>query len=128
MFCDLAEGQFMLFGNSSCAPANSPTGCGLIGALPVTCGVIDVADSPLVADLGLTVIPNPVSGSARFELGPVPPATTLNIFDSQGRLVEQLMPQAGHWSWTPSSSVPAGVYFARPENWTGEAVKFMYLR
>jgi hypothetical protein len=129
LFCNAPARDFTLDGLSPCAPANSPAGCGLIGAFPVECGVTDVADgSPAVA-LKLTVIPNPVRGTARFELGPVTPYTTLNIFDSQGRLVEQLSRHDGHWSWTPGTVVPAGVYFARLEAGDGAAsVKFLYLR
>ena len=93
------------------------------------CGVVDVADSPPIAQRRLTVIPNPVRGSARFELGPAASFRTLSIFDAQGRLVEQLERDGGHWEWTPSPSITAGVYFAQPEGATGsERVKFLYLR
>jgi hypothetical protein len=53
----------------------------------------------------------------------------LNIFDSQGRLVEQLTGREGHWEWTPDS-VPAGVYFVMPGGGAlgAEPVKFLYLR
>jgi hypothetical protein len=71
-----------------------------------------------------------VRGVARFELGAAAPVTTLNIFDAQGRLVEQLSREEGHWQWTPGSSVPAGIYFARPggEPASSAAVKFLYVR
>jgi hypothetical protein len=96
----------------------------------VACGVTDVADEAPGVSLKLTVIPNPVRGTARFELGPVGSEATLKIFDSQGRLVEQLQRQDGHWEWSPKHVVPAGVYFARPEagSATAAAVKFLYLR
>jgi hypothetical protein len=90
-----------------------------------------------VADAGaatvpqkLVVFPNPVRGVARFELGPIATAMTLSIFDSQGRLVEQLLRQGGHWEWMPGSKVPAGVYFAKANEMAGgmEPVKFLYLR
>ncbi len=95
------------------------------------CGLTDVADSPPAPNQRLRVIPNPVRGGARFELGSVAPAT-LSIFDSQGRLIEKLSRQDDHWVWTPGSAMPAGVYFARPEA-EAEAegvppVKFLYLR
>jgi hypothetical protein len=38
LFCDMANGDFTLHAASPCAPENSG-GCGLIGALPVNCGV-----------------------------------------------------------------------------------------
>ncbi len=131
LFCNATDHDFTIRATSPCAPANSPPGCGLIGALPVGCGVagVDAEEAPS-ADLRLTVIPNPVRGAARFELGPVTPAAILRIFDSQGRLVDQVIGQDGHWEWMPGSAVPAGVYFARPEAEVDglEAVKFLYVR
>jgi hypothetical protein len=131
-FCNAQENDFTIHGQSLCAPANSPPGCGLIGAFPVGCGVADVGTEEVTpADLRLTVIPNPVCGVARFELEAVlAPTTSLTIFDSIGRIVEQLKQQEGHWQWTPGSAVPSGVYFARPETEIGAAtaVKFLYLR
>ena len=130
LFCEAAGGDYRLKAESPCAPANSPPGCGLIGALPVGCGVAGVPSETPPVDLRLTVIPNPVRGMARFELGTVAPLTPLNIFDSQGRLIEQLLMQDDHWEWSPSSVIPAGIYFARPEvGGVGAApVKFLYLR
>jgi len=128
-FCDPFVGDFTLNALSLCAPGNSPAGCDLIGALPVACGVTDVADSPPVADVRLTVSPNPVRGSARFEVGPGVTLRELGIFDSQGRLVEQLSGADGNWEWTPRS-VPAGIYFAMPEGSAvgTEPLKFLYLK
>jgi len=129
LFCNAPARDFTLNGSSPCMPQNSPAGCGLIGAWPVGCGVTDVADEAPTVSLKLTVFPNPVRGTALFELDAIAPATTLNIFDSQGRLVQQLHRQDDHWSWTPGSRVPTGVYFARPgETGEGEAVKFLYVR
>jgi len=128
-FCDPDGGEFTISSESPCAPEHSPAGCGLIGALPVACGVTDVADSPLAVDLRLTVTPNPVRGIARFEAGHAAPFSQLSIFDSQGRVVEQLTGENGHWEWTPGSAVPAGVYFAIPESAVDlEPVKFLHLR
>ncbi len=42
LFCDLVRRDFQLDEHSPCAPANSPTGCGLIGALDVGCRVVAV--------------------------------------------------------------------------------------
>jgi len=39
IFCDRSLGNYDLSGVSPCAPANSPGGCGRIGALPATCFV-----------------------------------------------------------------------------------------
>jgi hypothetical protein len=130
-FCDPSAGDYTIAANSPCAPENSPVGCGLIGAYGVGCGVIGVpvSDAP-AADKRLTINPNPVRGVARFEVGQMAPFTTLSIFDSQGRLVEQLMGKEGHWEWAPGASVPAGVYFAVPgaSSKATEGAKFLYLR
>jgi hypothetical protein len=37
LFCDEAGGDYHLHENSPCAPDNSPSGCGLVGAMPVGC-------------------------------------------------------------------------------------------
>lgn len=37
MFCDEESEDFSLHEDSPCAPGNSPSGCGLVGALPVGC-------------------------------------------------------------------------------------------
>jgi parallel beta-helix repeat protein/predicted outer membrane repeat protein len=130
-FCDAANGDYSLNSVSPCAPVNSPPGCGLIGAFPVGCGVAEVApEEAPSADLNLMVMPNPVRGTARFEYGSIAPLVKLTIFDSQGRLVEELLRQDGAWQWTPGPSIPAGVYFARPDaaDAGSAAVKFLYLR
>jgi predicted outer membrane repeat protein len=129
LFCDASIDDLTILITSPCAPENSPPGCELIGALPVGCGVTDVPDEAPSASLKLTVIPNPVRGVARFELRRAVPVSTLNIFDSQGRLVEQLSGKDGHWEWTPGS-LPAGIYFVMPERKAVgvEPVKFLYLR
>jgi len=130
LFCDIEGRDLGLAADSPCAPGHSGP-CGLVGALPVSCGPIGVADAGVApVGLKLRVIPNPVHSAARFELGSIAPTARLNIFDSQGRIVQQLMPQEGNWSWTPGSSIPAGVYFASPDEMPPGAspVKFLYLR
>lgn len=42
LFCNLALDDYRLREDSACAPAHSPAGCGLIGALDVGCGVTAV--------------------------------------------------------------------------------------
>ncbi|HEY3215450.1 MAG TPA: hypothetical protein VGK93_03060 [Candidatus Eisenbacteria bacterium] len=39
-FCSSAAGDYSLYSTSPCAPARSPSGCGLVGALPVICFTI----------------------------------------------------------------------------------------
>jgi hypothetical protein len=130
MFCDASIRDFTIDGQSPCSPVNSPEGCGLIGALPIACGITDVASEDATpAELRPSVSPNPVWGVAEFVFRGVGPRV-LAIFDSQGRLVDRLSGSDGRWVWTPGSSAPAGVYFARLDGGgvTGEAVKFLYLR
>ena len=130
LFCDALEGDYRLRLDSPCTAANSPEGCGLIGALPVGCGITNVAaDDAPPAESDLSVTPNPVRGVAEFALEGVGPRV-LTIFDSQGRLVDRLTGSDGRWIWTPGASAPAGVYFARLDGGgsTAEAVKFLYLR
>ncbi len=130
MFCDAGGGDFTLNAQSPCAPANSPAGCDLIGALPVGCGVTDVAtDDAPPAEPRLIVTPNPVRGAAEFAF-PGVGVRVLAIFNSRGRLIERLIGIDGRWAWTPGASAPAGVYFARLEGGgtARQAVKFLYLR
>jgi len=129
LFCNAAQGDYHLTADSPCAPGKSPLDCGLIGAFPVGCGIIGVVDAAPVAPQRLTVIPNPVRGIARFESSPTA-VTILNIFDSQGRLVDHLTSREGHWEWQPGATTPAGVYFARPEADlpASMTVKFLILR
>jgi predicted outer membrane repeat protein len=129
-FCNPAAVDFTIHSVSQCAPANSPAGCGLIGAFPVGCGVADVASGEASGvEARLSVTPNPVRGVADFAFPGVGPRV-LAIFDSQGRVVDRLTGNDGRWVWTPGTSAPAGVYFARLDGGgpAGEAVKFLYLR
>jgi nitrous oxidase accessory protein NosD len=129
-FCDALSGDFTLNSLSPCAPGNSPPGCGLIGAFPVACGVTGVpGNDASVVEQRLIVSPNPVRGAARFSfLTAIANGDGLRIFDSQGRLVKSLLPSDGHWEWAPTSSVPAGIYFARTGSGVADAVKFLVLR
>jgi hypothetical protein len=47
MFCDEASEDFSLHEGSPCAPANSPAGCGLVGALPVGCWSTPISGTAL---------------------------------------------------------------------------------
>jgi hypothetical protein len=48
MFCDEASEDFSLHEGSPCAPANSPAGCGLVGALPVGCWDTPISERALL--------------------------------------------------------------------------------
>ncbi len=128
-FCEPEVGDFALAPASPCAPAHSPPGCGLIGALAVGCAT-DVAagEAPPAMDQ-LVVSPNPVRWAAEFALAGAGPRI-LEIYDAQGRLVDRLTGSGGRWVWTPGTAVPAGVYFARlgGDGSAPGAIKFLRLR
>jgi hypothetical protein len=128
-FCDAPGGDFTLNAASPCAPENSPAGCGgLIGALPVACGVTAVAAGEATSvEPRLRIAPNPVRGVAEFAL-PGIGARVLTIFDSQGRLVDRLTTSDGRWVWAPGTTVAAGIYYAKVEGAVGQSVKFIRLR
>jgi predicted outer membrane repeat protein len=128
LFCDPQGGDFTLNAASPCAPENSPAGCGLIGALPVACGMTAVAAGEATSvEPRLRIAPNPVWGAAEFAL-PGMGVRVLAIFDSQGRLVDRLTTSDGRWVWAPGTTVPAGIYFANVEGAAGQSVKFIRLR
>jgi predicted outer membrane repeat protein len=128
-FCDAPGGDFTLHAASPCAPENSPVGCGgLIGALPVACGVTAVAAGEATSvEPRLRIAPNPVWGTTEFTL-PGSGARVLVIFDSQGRLVDRLTTSDDRWVWAPDTTVPAGIYFARIEGAVDQSIKFTRLR
>jgi hypothetical protein len=123
LFCDVANDNYGLNSESLCAPAHSPGTCGLIGALPVACGVIAVADfgAPTVPT-GAKVTPNPIRSTGLLEWhNPQAGPTNLHLYDATGRLVaSRELGDRGqgrqHASWgqvVGGENVPAGVYFLR---------------
>ena len=123
LFCDVANDNYGLDSESLCAPGNSPGTCGLIGALPVSCGLIDVADlgAPTVP-AGAKVTPNPIASTGLLEWhNPQAGPTNLHLYDATGRLVaSRELGDRGqgrqHASWgqvVGGENVPAGVYFLR---------------
>jgi hypothetical protein len=123
LFCDVANDNYGLDSKSPCAPGNMPGTCGLIGALPVSCGLIDVADlgAPTVP-AGAKVTPNPIASTGLLEWhNPSPGETSLRLYDATGRLVvSRELGDRGqgrqHASWgqvVGGENVPAGVYFLR---------------
>jgi hypothetical protein len=125
-FCDLANDNYGLDSDSPCAPEHSPGSCGLIGALPVTCGLIEVAalEAPAVpADV--TLAPNPIRSNGLLEWHSAGAGeTSLRLYDATGRLVlSRQLGAHGHGrqqaSWaqvTGGESMPAGVYFLRVQS------------
>ena len=56
MFCDDIGGDFRIHEDSPCAPASSPSGCGLVGALPVGCWAAPLGSTSVILGLlGLAV-------------------------------------------------------------------------
>jgi len=121
LFCDLPGSNLGLAANSPCAPPNSPGQCGLIGALPVACGAIGIADAGVSSALGyLRVHPNPVDGQSLLEWSTSGGGTQeVKIYDISGRLIlRRGLPVHGAgrhevaWSdVTQGRSLPNGVYF-----------------
>lgn len=111
LFCDLAGLDFRLQPESPCLPANSPPGCGLIGAL-VSCGPVSVPDAGWAA-LHLSVTPNPMHHEASITYGAHLKNPILEIYDAQGRVVDIVKPALPPYIWQPASSTRPGVYFLR---------------
>jgi hypothetical protein len=88
-YCDPEGGDLTLAASSPCAPENSPSGCSLIGALPVGCGVTGIAapgSTPTAPDFALRVSPNPIAGNAVVEWLAEKPRE-LRLYNALGRLV-----------------------------------------
>jgi hypothetical protein len=127
LFCDAAAGDFTLFPNSPCAPANSPAGCDLIGAFPVGCQIVGIdpaVSPPLRFGVGQNR-PNPFNPSTVIDFTlPVAMPVALRIYDPAGRLVRTLVEEtlgAGNhvtvWDGREASGGEAasGVYYYRLE-------------
>jgi len=120
-FCSPPSGDFTLAANSPCAPANSPSGCGLIGAHPVGCvtpiGIADAGAPPVTP--GLRILPNPLRTTGMIEW--TAPLEALALYDATGRLVLRhdfrgTQATRGHLSWSDFLSgrhLAPGVYFVR---------------
>jgi hypothetical protein len=91
--CRPEASDYRLRTDSPCLPPNSPSACGLIGALDVGCAPIGIAEGPVgvPAPRLWPAVPSPVRTSARipFDLS-VPSSITLRIYDPQGRAVRTL--------------------------------------
>jgi hypothetical protein len=128
LFCDAAAGDFTLEANSPCAPANSPAGCNLIGALPVGCQTlaIEPAASPQLRFGVGQNRPNPFNPSTVIDFTlPVAMPVALRIYDASGRLVRTLVEdglEAGNhiavWDGREASgrAAASGIYYYRIES------------
>jgi predicted outer membrane repeat protein len=90
LFCEPTAGDLTLHADSPCAIPQSPSGCGLIGALGIGCeaSVAVLAASPDAMRRRLHVTPNPVCDASEVILeGEWSGAIQLRCFDTCGRLV-----------------------------------------
>jgi hypothetical protein len=129
LFCDQPSNAFPwpLQPDSPCA-GTGENGANM-GAGEV-CGVygIETTDSPR-AWPRLRVEPNPVHFGTEFTVDGGTGPLRLEIYDSQGRMVELLSPFHRQVSWFPKASAPRGIYFARVR-WgdISDVVKFLVIR
>jgi len=93
LFCDAVANDLTLGFHSPCAPGGD-SGCGLIGAWPVGCGIPSSVEPAHVAPGGVTLAPcrpNPFNPTTTIRFGlPAPSAVSLEIYDVAGRLVRRL--------------------------------------
>ena len=128
LFCNLAAADLTLASNSPCAP---PGTCGLIGALPVTCGPIGISDASISpATTYVRLSPNPIAGSTSLQWSTSSgDSPVMRVFDIMGRVVlRRSLPSrtAGthEMAWTEITqgvSLAAGVYFLMVETPTEAA-------
>lgn len=76
-----------------------------------------VDDAAFGIDARVRVFPNPARGRVSFLLGG-DKGSAIDILDMTGRRIERLALEGGRAMW-PASSIPAGVYIARPAGVTG---------
>jgi len=133
--CDPEGGDFGLLETSPCAPENSPSGCGLIGACGVGCESSEVGDEQAVVPTQLFLgpaVPNPLAGGTAITYG-IPGGAhaarvVMRIYDVGGRQVATLVdadqtPGIYRVDWTgrddQGRQVASGVYFCAIK-WNGQ--------
>ncbi len=128
--CDPEMGDYRLRAASPCAPEHSPPGCGLIGALPVGCGVEGIEDRQVSsARPRLVVLPNPASGLVEFRMSKPPGSAVIVIYSSRGEAVHVLTWSGRPIRWQPGAEVSSSVYFARAlAGGQPEVAKFVFMR
>jgi len=89
LFCQPSSGNYRIDADSPCAPAGSPGQCGLIGALPIGCGMVGIASDRTPAPIStLRIVPNPVRPDGRLLwTSAVSGPLNLRLYDVLGRLV-----------------------------------------
>jgi predicted outer membrane repeat protein len=135
-FCEPDSNDFTIRDTSPCAPANSPPGCGRIGADSVGCyvGAVATVDAHFPGTLALgPAIPNPFNPvtELRYEIpaGSKPSRVVLSLYDARGRKVHTLIDahrEPGSYTVTwdgrdhRGMAAASGVYFCRL-SWQGKS-------
>ena len=121
LFCDAENGDYRLAANSPAAVGS----CGLVGALPVGCGVAGVlaGEGAPPAVPSLRAYPNPARASVSFELSGAA-SGRVHIFDVGGRLVDTVLLRSGRANWD-AREVPAGVYWLRVDGAIGAEARLV---
>ncbi len=124
LFCDSENGDYRLAANSPAAVGS----CGLIGALPVGCGVAAIlaSESAPPARPALRAYPNPARAHVSLELSGVE-SRKVHIFDVGGRLVDTVLLRSGRGNWD-AREVPAGVYWLRVDGAIGAEARLVLAR
>ncbi len=124
LFCDAENGDYRLAANSPAAVGS----CGLIGALPVGCGVaaVHAGNSAPPAVPSLRAYPNPARTHVSLELVGGE-SREVGVFDVGGRLVDTVLLRGGRAGWD-ARGVPAGVYWLRVKGGRGPEARLVLAR
>jgi hypothetical protein len=93
------------------------------------CGVTGIeAEESAPPRVRLMVHPNPGRGAVEFTFSDAV-SPTLEIYDSEGRVIDVIRAPRDGFVWTPNQPLGAGVYFARLDDaGRSQVVKFVLLR
>jgi hypothetical protein len=140
LFCDPMNENFTLNPDSPCAPEHSPGKCGLVGAQPVSCGLVGVAMGEMsTSGTPVRVVPNPVrTGTMVHWENSRPGPRRITLYDPLGRLVlrQELGFRAGGRDAVPWSDLvagrdlPSGIYFLclEPRDGAERAIRIVLTR
>ena len=140
LFCDMGHDDYHLESGSPCAPFSDPNPeCDLIGAWPIGCSSMDVAEQvssePRLRVYPSVMIPGVTSVRIDWEIPPGGRAEgqALALFDLSGRRVCSLFAEGfagvAHWRGLGSDGrpVPGGVYLCRLTSHLGSHTQRLHL-